>query len=904
MSTVTKLGAYGLAVAAAFAVAFAVLVTAPRSSVNAQDSNDNTPTPDVTIEAYTEAAGPGTADDSDDSNDVAEFATPSATPAKESGDSVYIQVYDLGIDAASTGPTVAVPTLFRFSVNNASDASGTFKSGGGTSLNCADQRTACDLDSDIDDMIVQFDIDDDAKDNSSVVIDVNNVNANKSVRVVISVTRAPVPAKLIVKVGSLDAAEARQWPTAISAEPDRLEALGRTELNDDPSPLQRGMTRIFVQVEDKDGDPVPQKLTITSTGGLVFAERFFQHACGSIPSSGPSLGTSYCNAENFDGHGFIAVWGSGRPGVSTVTFTSGRFTETVEITLYGDAKTIEAEAEQSSVQAGGSVFIVATVTDGAGNAVQGHVVELGTGDDVVKAPAGDDSVPVDVANNVPKDVDPGTANDLPDCDAGTNGKGKCVVQVTAPNPEGTANDATRGTHTITLVGSAPIVAADRKVKVDITVAAAVETIETNAPDRVDFGSRTEIKVTLKDDAGVLAGAQAVKVTQVDGGGRVIGGGEALTSNGSRSFTYRAANSPGTAEFDIEVRGINTAGDAGTGKVLLTETLSIAVGPAPEPPAPAQPTAAGISSDAPERVEPGSSTNITVTVTDADGERAGMQSVTAEKVSGDGRIINGGPAATADGQHTFTFRAASTTGVTEIDVEVRSLNEDGAATTTGRVLATLALTIAVGPAPEPPAPAQPIAAGISSDAPERVEPGSSTDITVTVTDADGEQAGMQSVTATQVSGAGRIINGGPATTADGRYTFTFRAALTTGVAEIDVDVRSLDEDGAATTAGRVLVTRSLTIQVGEPEPEMATLTPPPSGSGVALTTFSGGSLSDLQAVLLGECSSASVAAYATVRGSLVPYIPGARIAAVNAAFIADTVTDGMVPASPLLVSGCD
>ena len=784
MSTVTKLGAYGLAVAAAFAVALAVLVTAPRSSVNAQDSNDNTPTPDVTIEAYTEVGG--IADNSMDQDDIAEFGTPSATPQKKAGDSVAIQVYDLGRDTAATGPTVAVPTLYRFSVNAASGASGTFKSGGGTALNCADNRAGCDLDEDIDDLIVQFEIDDDAPDYSNVVIDVQNVNANKSVRVVIAVSRAPVP-KFIVRVGSLDEAESRNWPTAFRATPTDRDALGR--VYDPNEALSRGMSRIWVRLEDKnDNTAIAQPLTITSNNGLVFAERFFgipYGSCGSIPVSGPSLGTSYCDAQAFDGDGFISVWGTGRPGVATVTFATGSFTETVEITLFGPAKKITAEADQSSVQAGGSVFVVATVTDGAGNAVGGHIVTvIQTGDDGIKAPAGDGSVAVDATNSVEKDVD-GTANDLPACSAGTNSKGKCVVRVTAPNPEGTANDATRGTHTITLQGSDPIVAADRKVKVNITVAAAVETIETDAPARVDLSSRTEIKVTLKDDAGVLAGAQAVKVSLV-GSGRVIGGDEAITSNGSRSFTYRAPNSPATAEFDIEVRALNTMGDAGTGKVLKTETISIAVGPAPEPPAPAQPTAAAISSNAPERVDPGSSTDITVTVRDADGDRAGMQSVTATKVSGDGRIINGGPAATADGRYTFTFRAASTTGVTEIDVDVRSL-DDGAATTTGRVLATL----------------------------------------------------------------------------------------------------------------------SLTIQVGEPAPEMATLTPPPSGSGVALTAFSGGSLSDLQAVLLGECSSASVAAYATVGGNWVPYIPGARIAAVNAAFIAAMTTDGAVPAGTLLtVSGCD
>ena len=46
-----------LVLVAALAVAFAILVAAPRSSIDAQTATDNTPTPDVVIEAYTEAGG-------------------------------------------------------------------------------------------------------------------------------------------------------------------------------------------------------------------------------------------------------------------------------------------------------------------------------------------------------------------------------------------------------------------------------------------------------------------------------------------------------------------------------------------------------------------------------------------------------------------------------------------------------------------------------------------------------------------------------------------------------------------------------------------------------------------------------------------------------------------------------
>ena len=526
--------------------AFAILVTAPRSSVGAQTPDDNTPEPDVVIEAY--------------SNNNAAFSKLWAVPEKRAGDSVYIRVTELG-PYGSTG------TLFRFSVNAASDASGTFTSSRGTSLNCRDQRR-CDLDSDSDSIIVQFDIADDANANTNLLIDLINVNANKTVRIQVEV----------------------------------------------------------------------------------------------IETAGPA----------------------------------------------GPAKEITVDAEQISMPVGDSVFIVATVTDGAGNAVQGHeVTVLSSGNDAIQSPAGDDSVPVTATNTQEMDL-PGSANDLPACNDGTNGKGKCVVQVTAPNPEGTANDATRGVHTITLSGRSPIAATDRKVKVDVTVTGPVDSITTDAPARVDPGSRTDIKVTLKDAAGVLVGAQTVEVTHIAGSGVTRNGGPTVTKDGQHTFTYRAASGTGTAEFDIQVRANKTDGTASTsGKSLASLALTIAVWPEPTPPAPAlpeQPTAAGITSDAPDRVAPGSRTEITVTVTDVYGELAGMQSVTVTQVSGDGRVINGGPAATTDGKYTFTFRAAGTTGMAEIDVDVRSLNADGEATDSGKVLASTILFIAIGDEAATPPPA--------------------------------------------------------------------------------------------------------------------------------------------------------------------------------------------------------
>ena len=695
MSTVTKLGAYGLAVAAAFAVAFAVLVTAPRSSVDAQTATDNVPAPDVVIEAYTEDGGG--ADDNDDANDVAAFGRPAYgadARDKRGGESVIIQVTDLGPNDGDADPPEAgsVATLFRFNVDSSSTASGVFKSGGNTSLTCADGRT-CDLDSDADDIIVQFDIADDAANSTDLVINVTNVDDNKNVRVVFSVNAALSASKLTVE---------------LTSRPNN--GLTRPAQGDIGDLDAKRATEAEFTVDLLDNQPTPERfegqtLTVTTTRGLIRSSGFATPNC-------PEAGVSRCVVKFDDAGGWVSVRGTGTPGPATVTFEAGGFTVTKEITFYGDAKKITAEAEQGSVEVGGTVFIVVTVTDGAGNGLPGERPAAGTGKDAVKGPS-DNAIRVTAVNNVAKDLndngDVEDTGDIPACTNGTDGKGKCVIQVEAPNPTGTANDATRGAHTVTVVSTnSKIAAADRKQTVVIRVAGAVDSVSTDAPERVDSGSTTSIVVTVVDDEGVRAGAQTVEVTQIAGSGVTRNGGPAVTKDGQHTFTYRAASGTGAAEFDIQVRANKMDGTASTsGKSLASLALTIAVGPEPTPPAPEpelpeQPMADGITSDAPDRVDPGSSTDITVTVVDADGDPAGMQSVTATQVSGDGRIINGGPAATTDGKYTFTFRAAGTTGMAEIDVDVRSLDEDGAATTTGRVIRTLSITIQVGEPPAPPA----------------------------------------------------------------------------------------------------------------------------------------------------------------------------------------------------------
>lgn len=610
MSTVTKLGVYGLAVVAAFAVAFAVLVTAPRSSsVVAQTAEDQTPMPHLILRAY-DASDPQVAEFSfvtcptgtgfdgtydrtvpADGDCVDEAADPpqTAQPADDTtyptaarvraGESVYIQITDLGPGDGDADPPAAgsTSTLFRFSVSDAGESTGTFKEGGKTTLNCADGRT-CDLDGDSDDIIVQFDVASDAAANTSVVLNVENINDDKQQRIVIEVTGTALA------VSGINLNLASGSSTSRPARYTGAEATGEAV-------FEWG-------VQDNQSEGADDCRTDSTC--IVGQEVFFTITGATFRTNGVSPGCSpgstSCRVQSDADGGWVQVRGSGAPGVAKLTVEAAGFTVTKDVTFYGTAKTITAEAEQNSVEVGGKVFIVVTVTDGAGNGISGRSPARGTGTDSVKGPS-TNAIKVVVRENVAKDP-AGTANDIPACASRTNVKGQCVLEVEAPNPTGTANDAARGNHVITVVGKAPIAAADRKVQVTITVAGAVNAVNTNAPDRVDPGSTTEITATVVDDEGVRAGAQSVTVTKISGDGVLRNGGPAVTKDGQLTFSYRAASNAGTAEFDVEVRAPDAQGNAvSTGKVLATTSFTIRVGeeapPEPEtpptPPAPERPT---------------------------------------------------------------------------------------------------------------------------------------------------------------------------------------------------------------------------------------------------------------------------------------------------------------------------
>ena len=188
-------------------------------------------------------------------------------------------------------------------------------------------------------------------------------------------------------------------------------------------------------------------------------------------------------------------------------------------------------------------------------------------------------------------------NELPHCDdtnpntptgitdpanydaGGTNGDGKCVIKVTAPKT------ATRGAHTIKLAvgtGSSAV-----KATATINVSGKAASVTTDAPESVEPLSQTTITVTVKDDADVAVGATKVKVRNVGGGGLLEGldaDNTKTTVNGATSFTYFAGASEGPVTIVI---------DANPGSSQVREVVTIDVG-TPAPPAPEEPDAATLT----------------------------------------------------------------------------------------------------------------------------------------------------------------------------------------------------------------------------------------------------------------------------------------------------------------------
>ncbi len=545
MKYVTTLGAYGLAVAAAFAVALAVLVS---------------------VSSTAEAVEPGK------SADVTASVT---TPSGGTG------VARIEIDALST-------------------ASGSFDFNDGQTIVCNDGGK-CDTDAvdgtnTADSVTVKLNIDADSAD-GFILLKITDLFASGGPNVsyqTVNVDTLPQPASLTAMAVSstIDA------NGAISAvdDPGRTQIVATVKNNQSPSVGMNGQLLTFVTtlgVMDCPESPAVGSLTLINSATNV---QWCQ-----VRTSTSAAGT----ATGVDGNAVIDLKASGREGTATVTISHATLDPTtVDVKLFGTAKDMTAEAEQGSVEVGGSVFVVLTVTDAAGNPVK-NVQPQPAGTDPIAGPAddsnkvttsqaADDGVATTSPYNVNKDVDgDGVVDkgDIPACgpvtavtagdqsgdpptpplafaSTGTNDAGQCVVQVKATPDDDTTpatnESSTRGVHTLNFALD------DIEASVEITVAGAAASIESDAPEYVEALSDTTITVTVSDDEGVLVGDTSINVIKVAGDGLAEGAATkegARTKNGSATFSYAAG-----LEGQVVFRVI-----AGTGSAAIRDIITLTVG---------------------------------------------------------------------------------------------------------------------------------------------------------------------------------------------------------------------------------------------------------------------------------------------------------------------------------------
>ena len=533
------MGAHGLAVAAAFAVALAVLVSV-------------SPTPTA------EAA------------DIPLLAANNSATAAP-GDTVQITV---------------VGSLAQVSITGTGDGvGGSFAANGGQSINCADDLS-CDEDETDGTVQVDLDVDEDSGE-GYILVSVEGIGGD-------SPTAKATKVITVSKGTLLGSLKAETSSKTIAAN------------DDDTTPDNDGPNEADILATVKNAATTPagldgQRVTFVTTLGTLAcpattAPTGVTGATDTVAVSGVQVCSIWTNAidnpldaptTTVAGLATVRLDGAGREGVATVTVTVGGLTDQLEVTMYGKAKNLSAEPMQGSVEIGGDVYIVLTVTDAAGNPVSGQVIAPVSSKEVVGP--GDDAVPVvtskgttasdtsdgsgynvdfihprDSKQNLPAcgdDEDPVTDTSDPPtttedfANDGTNADGKCVVHVRAPEKaDGDPKDATRGVHTLNFQVSSSI-----KASATIEVAGKPASISTDAPDPIEPTSVTEITVSVFDDEDVLVGITSVKVRKIGGDGLIEDHGEdgsEMTSNGQSKFTFIAPSRAGSSEILITAGDVN------------------------------------------------------------------------------------------------------------------------------------------------------------------------------------------------------------------------------------------------------------------------------------------------------------------------------------------------------------
>ena len=500
--------------------------------------------------------------------------------------------------------------VVRVEIDGLSTASGSFDSNDGQDIVCNDNGK-CDVGEDTDNDAATENV----KANGSVFLVVNIDADSADGFILLKITNVlasggPVTTYQSINVETLpkpDTLNAKAESTTIQAKPDTTSEVDQTTI-----------TATVKSDEDEPQGMVGQTLTFITTLGNVDCD-----VGGNAPSQVCQIDTIADDVTTTDademGTATVTLFGGGREGTATVTITHATLdSATVTVTFYGDPDNLAAEADQGSVEVGGGVFVVLTVTDAAGFPVKG-VEPAAPAKDAIVGPE-EKSNPVKTDFDVNK-LDAKGKLAVPACEAhaeiteanaqpdavppvlatlgssGTNDDGECAVLVSAPadNDETATSDesATRGVNTLNFVLN------KLEASVELDVAGSPATIVTDPPSGsyIDPLSDNTITITVRDDEGVLVGKTKVEIVKVEGFGLVegiAGVGEVPdfdansenTANGEASFNYTAPLSASTVVFRIR---------AGSSANPPEQVLQLHVGSEPEDVVVPPPAAPSLSS---------------------------------------------------------------------------------------------------------------------------------------------------------------------------------------------------------------------------------------------------------------------------------------------------------------------
>ncbi len=469
----------------------------------------------------------------------------------------------------------------QFAILSSSTASASFVFNGKQAIFCID-NTPCDKNSDPSAVSVEVIVAADAAANTAVVIS-RNEPGDDVVTDYFIVTRAPVPTRL-----------------TITPSPKAISAASTDEATNS--------TQITIRLTDENGKGIGgQSLDVTAGLGTLgdgthpstVSDEYQGLAfSGGTQSGTVTTSTDAGRAESVDGAGWATVelTGAGATGTATVTVkvTRGTLSNTSEVVLYGGVATITASSEQGAIAVGESTYIVVEAKDGNGNPVANAEMSLKTATGNV--PPTKLANPVEVDDDANKEMTAGSLNpavgDIPSCDAhvadtndpstfaastGTDSNGKCVIKVTAgAGAPGPADDAARGTHTITIVAGATGAGTPgvTEAVVEIQVGGAPATVRSDAPPRIDTSAEVTVNLTVVDDENVRVGEVDIEVLQTAGDGTIITEAPAKTKDGRAKFTYLAPSTPGKVEFLARTKNA-------LGGVTAQLPIIIDIGPDPE-----------------------------------------------------------------------------------------------------------------------------------------------------------------------------------------------------------------------------------------------------------------------------------------------------------------------------------